>query len=185
LRAAGWRIEGAVADEPKLLIVGAPHTSYYDFVLAKLTAAAVGAPFSWVGKKSLFPRPVAPLVKWLGGIPVDREASEGFVGAMVTEFRRRDRFYLALMPEGGLRKRTRWRTGFYYIASAAEVPILLIAFDWGRRTVRIGPMLHPADDLTAEDAVERLKAHFEGVSGRRGSKPLAGATTTRADDHGT
>jgi len=184
LRAAGWRIEGTVADEPKLVIVGAPHTSYYDFVLAKLTAAAVGVRFSWVGKKSLFPRPVAPLVKWLGGIPVDREASEGFVGAMVTEFRRRDHFYLALMPEGGLRKRTRWRTGFYYIASAAEVPILLIAFDWGRRTLRIGPMLHPGGDLTAEDAVDRLKAHFEGVSGRRGLQPLADATATLGD-HGT
>jgi 1-acyl-sn-glycerol-3-phosphate acyltransferase len=184
LGAVGWRIEGEVPDEPKLVVVGAPHTSYYDFLLAKLTSAAVGARFSWVGKKSLFPRPLAPLVRLLGGIPVNREAPEGFVAAMVEEFRRRDHFYLALMPEGGLRHRTRWRTGFYYIAWEAEVPILLIAFDWGQRTMRIGPMFRARDDTGAEEAVERLKAHFEGVRGRRRSQSRVDALAG-ADDRGT
>ena len=99
----GWRIEGHVPDEPKLLLLGAPHTSYFDFVLTKLTAWAVGVRLSWVGKKSLFPGPIAPLVRWAGGIPVNRATSEGFVERMVEEFQQRDRFYLALMPEGGIR----------------------------------------------------------------------------------
>ena len=171
-------------DEPKLVVVGAPHTSYYDFVLAKLTSAAVGARFSWVGKRSLFPRPIAPLVRWLGGIPVNREAPEGFVAAMVDEFRRRDHFYLALMPEGGLHHRTRWRTGFYYIASEAEVPILLIAFDWGQRTMRIGPVFRARDDIGADEAVERLKAHFEGVHGRRRLPSRVGTPAAETGDRG-
>ncbi len=124
LRLGGWRIDGTVPDEPKLLLLGAPHTSYFDFVLTKLTAWAVGVRLSWVGKKSLFPRPIAPLVRWYGGIPVNRETSEGFVAEIVAEFRQRDRFYLAMMPEGGIRT-SRWRSGFYHIAQGAEVPMLL------------------------------------------------------------
>jgi 1-acyl-sn-glycerol-3-phosphate acyltransferase len=165
LRLGGWRIDGTVPDEPKLLLLGAPHTSYFDFVLTKLTAWAVGVRLSWVGKKSLFPRPIAPLVRWYGGIPVNRETSEGFVAEIVAEFRQRDRFYLAMMPGGGIRT-SRWRSGFYHIAQGAEVPMLLIAFDWGQRTMRIGPMLTVTPDAIVDDEVERIKAHFEGVRGR-------------------
>jgi 1-acyl-sn-glycerol-3-phosphate acyltransferase len=165
LRVGGWRIEGAVPDEPKLLLLGAPHTSYFDFVLTKLTAWAVGIRLSWVGKKSLFPRPIAPLVRWFGGIPVNRATSEGFVDRMVEEFRKRDRFYLALMPEGGIHQ-SHWRSGFYHIARSADVPMLLVAFDWGRRTVRLGPTLTAQPEAATDDEIERVRAHFDGVRGR-------------------
>jgi 1-acyl-sn-glycerol-3-phosphate acyltransferase len=164
---AGWRVEGVVPDEPKLVLVGAPHTSQLDFVLTKLAEAAVGARFSWVGKKSLFPRPIAPIVRGLGGIPVNRDASEGFVDAMVEEFRRREQFVLAVMPAGRIAFPDQWRSGFYYIARGADVPLFLIAFDWGRRVVRLGPLLHVRPDVPYEGEVERIKAHFEGVQGRR------------------
>ena len=141
LELGGWRIEGEVPDEPKLLLVGAPHTTNLDFVLTKLTGGALGVRLSWVGKQALFPGPLATIGRSLGGIPVDRASSEGFVDAMVAEFRRRERFYLALMPAGSRATPDRWRSGFYYIARDAGVPILLVAFDWGRRTMRLGPML--------------------------------------------
>ena len=100
LRIAGWRIDGDAPGVPKLVLVRAPHTTNLDFVLAKLTAAALGVRLSWVGKASLFRGPFGWVGRRLGGIPVDRAASEGFVAAMVDEFRRRDGFYLALMPAG-------------------------------------------------------------------------------------
>lgn len=178
LRLAGWRIEGEVPDEPKLLLVGAPHTSQLDFVLTKLTAAALGVRLSWIGKKSLFPRPVAPVVRRFGGIPVNRDSSEGFVLAMVEEFRRHDRFYLALMPAGTITSPERWRSGFWHIAREAEVPMLLIAFDWGRRTMRLGPLLHPRPGAGVDDEVLRVKAAFDGVRGRGQRAPAEGLPQT-------
>jgi 1-acyl-sn-glycerol-3-phosphate acyltransferase len=173
LRLAGWRIEGEVPNEPKLLLVGAPHTSLLDFVLTKLTAGALGVRLSWVGKKALFPRPVAPLVRRYGGIPVNRASSEGFVPAMVEEFRRRDRFYLALMPEGTIAATSTWRSGFYHLAQQADVPMLLIGFDWGRRTMRIGPLVHAEAGASFEDEVERIRGLFAGVQGRSRRAPAA------------
>ena len=181
LRLTGWRVEGHVPDEPKLLLLGAPHTSYFDFVLTKLTAWTVGVRLSWVGKKALFPAPIAPLVRWAGGIPVDRATSEGFVERMVEEFQQRDRFYLALMPEGGIHK-DQWRSGFYHIALGADVPMLLVAFDWGRRTVRIGPMLTALPNAAVDDEIGRIQAHFAGVRGRARASAHADGTDARTGD---
>jgi len=167
LRIAGWRIEGEAPDEPKLVLVGAPHTTNLDFVLAKVTATALGVRLHWVGKRSLFPRWLAPLVRRLGGIPVDRESSAGFVESMVAEFRRRDRFYLALMPAGTRATPDRWHSGFYFIARDAGVPMLLIGFDWGRRTMRLGPTVRALPGASYEDEVAQIRAHFDGVAGRR------------------
>src|SRR4051812_26671197 len=166
LRIAGWRIEGEVPDEPKLVLVGAPHTTNFDFVLTKLTAAAVGVRLHWVGKQSLFPRWLAPLARRLGGIPVDRASSVGFVESMVAEFGRRDRFFLALMPAGSRATPDSWRSGFFYIAREAGVPMFLVGFDWGRRTMRLGPVLHALADAGYEEEVARIRRHFDGLSGR-------------------
>jgi 1-acyl-sn-glycerol-3-phosphate acyltransferase len=167
LRVAGWRIEGTVPDEPKLVLVGAPHTTNWDFLLTKLTAGALGVRLFWVGKQSLFPGWLAPLGRRLGGIPVDRASSDGFVDTMVAEFRRRDRFYLALMPAGSRSTPDRWRSGFYYIARDAGVPLFLVGFDWDRRTMRLGPVLDAPPGTRYEDEVARIQANFEGLTGRR------------------
>ena len=169
LRVVGWRIEGDAPDEPKLVLVGAPHTTNLDFVLTKLTAGALGVRLHWVGKKSLFPRWLAPLARRLGGIPSTATSSVGFVDAMVAEFRRRDRFYLALMPAGSRATPDRWRSGFYYIARDAGVPMLLVGFDWGRRTMRVGPMLQALPDAAYEDEVAqdpRALRRPDGATGR-------------------
>jgi 1-acyl-sn-glycerol-3-phosphate acyltransferase len=175
LRLAGWRIEGEAPDEPKLVLVGAPHTTNLDFLLAKLTAGALGVRLHWVGKSSLFPRWLAPLVRRLGGIPVDRATSAGFVESMVAEFRRRDRFYLALMPAGSRATPDRWHSGFYYIARDANVPMLLIGFDWGRRTMRVGPTVRALPEASYEDEVARIRGHFEGLTGRSAGAACAPA----------
>lgn len=173
LRLARWRVVGAVPQEAKLVLVGAPHTTNLDFLITKLAAASLGVRVSWVGKKSLFPGPLAPLVRRLGGIPVERSSSEGFVEAMVGEFRRRDRFYLALMPAGSRATPDRWRSGFYYIAAGAGVPVLPVVFDWTGRTLRLEPVLRldPASEYESELA--RVRAVFEGVRGRVRRVPTA------------
>jgi 1-acyl-sn-glycerol-3-phosphate acyltransferase len=163
----GWHIEGEVPNEPKLVLVGAPHTTNWDFLLTMLTAGALGVRLSWVGKQSLFPGVLAPLGRALGGIPVERETSQGFVDAMVAEYRRRDGFYLALMPAGTRSNPGRWRSGFYYIARDAGVPLFLVGFDWGRRTMRLGPLLHADPNASPEDEIEGIRAHFDGLKGRR------------------
>ena len=167
LSIAGWRIEGEVPDEPKLVLVGAPHTTNFDFVLTKLTAGALGVRLFWVGKQSLFPAWLAPLARRLGGIPVDRTSTAGFVEAMVAEFQRRDQFYLALMPAGSRATPDRWRSGFYYIARDAGVPMFLVGFDRARRTMRLGPMLNARPDAAYEDDVARIRMHFDGMTRKR------------------
>jgi hypothetical protein len=181
MRLAGWRIEGEIPDEPKLVLVGAPHTTNFDFAVTKIAAAAVGVRISWVGKKSLFPGPVGWLGRRLGGIPVDRAASTGFVDAMADEFRRRDRFYLALMPAGSRSTPDSWRSGFYYIARAADVPIVPIGFDWAHRTVRLGPVIRLRPDGRYDDDVAAIRSHFDGLTGlRRRAAPHVAVQESRA-----
>lgn len=172
LRLAGWRVAGEVPNEPKMVLVGAPHTSMLDFVLTKLTAASLGARLSWVGKQQLFRPPFAALLRWLGGIPVDRQAAHGFVETMVAEFRRRDGLLLAIMAEGTRAAPGQWRSGFFYIAQGADVPMLLVAFDYGRRTMRLGPALRARG--TFESELPRIQLHFQDIRGRRDGARHAG-----------
>jgi len=159
----GWRIRGALPNLPRMVLIGAPHTSNWDFVVAMATAYALGVRVSWVGKIELFRPPLGMLFRWLGGVPVDRSASSGFVEQMVAEFRRRRQFVLALAPEGTRRAVTTWRTGFYYIAAGAGVPIVLVTFDSGRRLLHLGPALTPSGDITADMA--RIRSLYAGILG--------------------
>ena len=159
----GWRIQGALPNVPRMVLIGAPHTSNWDFVVSMATAWALGVRVSWVGKQELFRTPLGSFFRWLGGVPVDRRASSGFVEQMVAEFRRRSPFALAVAPEGTRRAVTKWRTGFYYIAVGADVPIVLVTFDRARRLLHLGPALSPSGDLTADLA--RIRSLYDGILG--------------------
>lgn len=173
LALAGWRLEGTVPTDAKLLLVGAPHTSNLDFAITKLAAASLGVRVSWVGKKELFPPLLAPLVRRLGGVPVDRSASQSFVEAMVAEFGRREQFYLAVMPAGSRANRVGWRSGFYHIAVGASVPVFPVVFDWGQRTLRLGPAGWLDPDAGYEAELARVQAAFAGARGRGGTRRLS------------
>lgn len=150
----GWRVTGAFPNEPKMVMIGAPHTTNWDFVVALAAAFSLRLGFSWVGKQVLFRAPFGWWFRWLGGIPVDRRASHGFVQQMVGEFERRPQFLLAIAPEGTRKAVERWKTGFYHIAVAARVPVLLVTFDYARKAVHVGPVVTPTGDLTAD--MERI-----------------------------
>lgn len=150
LRLAGWRIEGTLPPQPKYVAVGAPHTSNWDWALLIFASGVLGFKPYWMGKKELFPRPFDGLMRWLGGIPIDRSAPRGLVEQVADAFRAHDEFVVVITPEATRARGSRWKSGFYRIAEAAGVPILLIYVNYPARRIVLGPTLDPSGDLEAD-----------------------------------
>jgi 1-acyl-sn-glycerol-3-phosphate acyltransferase len=154
-----WRVDGNFPDLRKFVVIVAPHTSNWDFVvgIAAYLALEIGA--TWFGKHTLFRWPLGPLLRSFGGIPVVRNRPTNVVDLYVAEFARRDRMVLAIAPEGTRSRVTEWKTGFYRIALGAGVPIVPVAFDFGTRAVRIFPPFAPTGNL--EEDVAHLRGLFD------------------------
>ena len=167
LATMGWRLHGAVPDHPRLIAIGAPHTSNWDFVLVMATAFALGLEIHWLGKHTLFRPPTGWLMRRLGGIPVDRAVSSGVVARSAETVRTRKQMFLCIAPEGARRRVRRWRTGFYHIAREAKAPILLCYLDNRRRIVGFGPVLTPGGELDADMAT--IRKFYSRFRGRRGT----------------
>jgi len=165
LRLAGWRFEGEFPDVPKLVICVVPHTSNWDFVIGYAAKMSLNLRASWLGKDSLFWGPLGPLMRSMGGIPVDRSAPHGVVGQAADWFGSSAKLMLGIAPEGTRKKVERWKMGFYHIARRAGVPILPVALDWGTRRVRLGPPLTPSANESAD--LELLLEFYRRVRGRR------------------
>ena len=161
----GWDVTGEIPNLPKLVIIAAPHTSNWDFVVGVAAKLALRLDVMWLGKDTLFRGPLGGLMRRLGGHPVDRSASHDVVKGVVQEFERRERLVLALAPEGTRKRVERWRTGFYHIAHAARVPIVPVALNFGEKQVQIGPMFVTTGDVDAD--IRALQQRFAGVRGRR------------------
>lgn len=164
LRLQSWRLDVTLPAAPKFVIVGAPHTSNWDFIYTLLLMHASGLKMHWIGKDSLFHWPVGGLMRRLGGIPVNRRTRNNFVQQIVDVFNRMERFTVAISPEGTRSKTGFWKTGFYYIALGAKVPIALAFIDYRERVVGIGPTLVPSGDIQAD--FERIKEFYTGKSGK-------------------
>ncbi len=174
MRLMGWRVEGRLPDLPRFVFVGAPHTSNADFFMTALTMARLGIDLHFVMKHTPFVGPVGWFLRWFGGIPLDRGRSRDFVAQMVDEFDSRDQFMLAIMPEGtrGSDSTAKgWRSGFYHIARGANVPLVMVVFDYGNRRMVVGPTVIPGPDYAA--ALPAIQAYFVGVKGRRPERTLA------------
>ncbi|GLH68200.1 lysophospholipid acyltransferase family protein [Geothrix edaphica] len=165
LRLAGWRIEGTFPAEPKFVTIVAPHTSNWDFALGVAVVFALELRVSWLGKHSLFQTPLRRFFFWLGGIPVDRRAAHGVVDACVKAFEGAPARLLALAPEGTRKGVSQWKSGFYRIAIAADVPIWPVGFDFRDHVVRLMPVFRPTGDLEAD--LPHIQALFNGVHGLR------------------
>jgi 1-acyl-sn-glycerol-3-phosphate acyltransferase len=160
----GWCVVEPPERPTHAVIVGYPHTSNWDGVVALLTKVALGLPANWVGKDTLFRWPIGGIMRRLGGIPIDRSAPRGFVAQMAAEFGARPRFLLVIAPEGTRRLTKGWKSGFYRIALAANVPVALAFVDYSRRQAGILTYLNmtgdPATDITA------IATHYEGRAGK-------------------
>jgi len=160
-----FNVEGAIPDVPRLVVIVAPHTSNWDFVVGMGTMFALDLRLNFLGKHTLFHPPMGAIFRWMGGIPVDRSSSHGVVGDAVRAFAASDRLMLAIAPEGTRRHVEHFRSGFLHIARGANVPLLLAAFDWHARCVRFGPPFALSDDIAADLA--RVEAFYAPIRGRR------------------
>jgi 1-acyl-sn-glycerol-3-phosphate acyltransferase len=160
----GWRVEGEVPNLPKFVVAVAPHTSNWDFVVGMAAMFALDLRLAFIGKDTLFRPPFGAMLRWMGGIPVDRSKPHGLVDDSVAAFSRMERRVLALAPQGTRNPAVKFRAGFLHIARGARVPVMLASLDYAAKCVRLGPTVSPGDDVEAERA--RLEAHFAGVRGR-------------------
>ncbi len=161
----GWKVTGRFPTElDKGVFIVVPHTSNVDFFLGLLIRKVWNEEINWVGKKSLFKKPYGWLFKWLGGAPIDRSKNNDTVSATAAVFEERKRFRLTIAPEGTRKKVNKWKTGFYYIAKAAEVPIVLVAFDFGNKQIKVSKPRFTTDDKEADFKI--YEAFFKGVKGK-------------------
>jgi 1-acyl-sn-glycerol-3-phosphate acyltransferase len=155
LKVFGWRLEGRLPDVDKLVVIAAPHTSNWDLPALLSLAFSLRARPCWLGKHTLFRWPLGFLFRWMGGIPVYRSASQNMVAQSVEMFRNSENLILTIPPEGTRSKVSHWKTGFYYIALGAEVPIAMAFIDYKRKVSGVGPTLHPTGDIEADMEVIR------------------------------
>ncbi|MFM1878480.1 MAG: hypothetical protein RLZZ241_1346 [Bacteroidota bacterium] len=149
-RILGWTISGPIPDVPKCIFAVVPHTHWIDFLMGLLVREVLGIQINYIGKDSLFKPPFGWFFRWTGGAPVDRRGGLNNVQAIASIFKNREVFRLGLSPEGTRKKVARWRTGFYHIAMEAKVPIFLVAFDFGHKSIRISEAQHPTGNLEAD-----------------------------------
>lgn len=164
LRVGGWTAIGGIPDAPKAVIVAAPHTSNWDGFWALVYKVAIGADVHFFAKKSLFWFPLGTILRALGGIPLDRSRASSAVQQAIERFEREDSFYFGLAPEGTRTRKPGWKSGFYRIATGANVPIYLGMLDFSNKRIGIGPRL----DLTGDQDkdLEAIRAFYADIKGR-------------------
>ncbi len=170
LRLIGWRIEGPVPDLPKMVVIGAPHSSNYDFIVAMATMFSLGLNLNIMGKHTLFNWPMGGFMRWCGLIPINRSAAHGVVGESVVALKNAERMWIGIAPEGTRSSHgAQWKSGFWQIARQADLPILPIAIDYAARTVRFGTPLRPSPDIDTD--MVYLSKFFGGTRGARRTIP--------------
>jgi 1-acyl-sn-glycerol-3-phosphate acyltransferase len=161
----GWTIKGSIAPElKKCVMIVVPHTSWHDFYLGVFTRGITQLEMNFVAKKELFRFPLGYFFKWMGGAPLNRQKNENKVEAIAKVFESKEVFRLAIAPEGTRKKVSEWKTGFYYIAVKANIPIIPVAFDYGKKTVFIHDPYFPTNDI--EKDIRFLEKYYVGVVGK-------------------
>jgi 1-acyl-sn-glycerol-3-phosphate acyltransferase len=166
LKAAGWRIEGSLPERArKSVLIAAPHTSNWDLPMTLMVAFALELRPRWMGKASIFRWPFGPLMRWLGGIAVDRSQSTHLVASSAQAIGEAKEALQLIVPPEGTRSKTRhWKTGFYYIAHTAQVPIVMAYMDYANKRSGLGPLFEPTGDIDADMA--RIKAFYQPFRGK-------------------
>jgi 1-acyl-sn-glycerol-3-phosphate acyltransferase len=163
MRLAGWRIEGELPNLPKFVLIGAPHTSNWDFVLFLGVIFSLRANVRFMGKAELFRFPIGWFFRYCGGVPVDRKKSTGLVEQMVKVSNESENFILTIAPEGTRHGVAEWKRGFYHIAKSAGIPIVMAVVDGRHKTVRIGQVFYPTENIEAD--MKAIQGFFSGVVG--------------------
>ncbi len=161
----GWKLIGSFPkNTQKYVLIGVPHTSKMDFVIGMLVKLMTKEKINFIGKSSLFKAPFGFFFRALGGTPVDRSKSNNLVDAIIHIFNSKKEFRLAMSPEGTRKKVNKWKTGFYYIAKGAKVPVVLFTFDFGKKQVALSAPYHLSDDK--EKDFNYFYNYFKDVKGK-------------------
>jgi 1-acyl-sn-glycerol-3-phosphate acyltransferase len=168
LKLAGWKVEGRLPSEAhRSVLIAAPHTSNWDLPYTLMVAFALRLNVYWMGKSGIFTFPFRGLMMWLGGVPVNRHQASNLVAASAQALRETGDggpIQLIVPPEGTRSKTRYWKTGFYYIAQSAQVPIVLAYLDYHRKVGGLGPLFQPSGDI--ETDMQSIKAFYADIKGR-------------------
>ncbi|WP_053980134.1 1-acyl-sn-glycerol-3-phosphate acyltransferase [Marinagarivorans algicola] len=164
LKLLGWTVEGELPNEPKLILAGAPHTSNWDFVFSMLVVLTLGLKASYLMKKEAFFWPFAGLFKWLGGVPVARGRNGGMVESLAGWFTEQEACWLMITPDGTRRKVKSYKTGFLRVAELAQVPVMLVSWDYASKRVVLEKVWATTGDHEADCQAIRqyLTSRYEG-----------------------
>lgn len=168
LRLFGWRIEGNLPNLRKFVLIVAPHTSNWDFIIGFMVYLALQLETIWLAKHTALRGPLGPLGRYFGGVAIDRTRAGNVVQAYIDEFAKRDRMVLTLTPEGTRSRVSDWKRGFHHVARGAGVPIVPVALDFSRRRAVLGGPIFPTDDYAADLA--RIKPFFKAEMAKDPSK---------------
>jgi 1-acyl-sn-glycerol-3-phosphate acyltransferase len=170
LKLAGWKVTGCLPPNcEKSVFIAAPHTSNWDLPFTLMVAFSLRLHIYWMGKEQLFKPPFRGLMMWFGGIPVDREKSSNLVAASAEAIKAAAGPLQLVVPPEGTRSKTRyWKTGFYYIAVGAQVPIVMAYMDYANKTSGLGPVFHPTGDIDADMAT--IKAFYAPFKGKNATQ---------------
>ena len=161
---SGWDVVGQVPVGGKFVLVGAPHTSNWDFPFTLAAVFIFRLKISWLGKDTLFKKPFGGVMRWLGGIPVDRDSEHGVVDQIANQLRESDRLVVAIGPSGTRKKKDYWKSGFYWIAHTAQVPILCGYLDYSRKEACLGLSFVPTGDIKKD--MDRIRDFYQGIQGK-------------------
>ena len=164
LTANGWHSTGELPTLPRLVLIAAPHTSNWDLVFMLAIAWDMGFEVRWIGKHTLFQGPLGPLMRWTGGLPIDRSKRANQVDQAAAAIRGAEKILLAIAPEGTRSRAPHWKSGFYHIALAAHVPILCGFLDYENKVGGFGPLVEPTGDLETDFA--KLRAFYGPIKGK-------------------
>jgi 1-acyl-sn-glycerol-3-phosphate acyltransferase len=170
LKLTGWKVQGSLPPEcAKSVFIAAPHTSNWDLPNTLMVAFALRLNIYWMGKEQIFKPPFRGLMMWLGGIPVNRQQATNMVAASVEAIEAADGPLQLIVPPEGTRNKVRhWKTGFYYIALGAKVPIVMAYMDYDKKISGLGPVFVPSGDIEAD--MVKIKAFYAPFKGKNASQ---------------
>ncbi|MBI2968693.1 MAG: 1-acyl-sn-glycerol-3-phosphate acyltransferase [Bacteroidetes bacterium] len=161
----GWKVIGRFpAGIWKSVVIVAPHTSNWDFIVGVIAAKIIDLKYRFLGKKEIFVPPFSAFFRWLGGIPVERTKHTNLVDFVVDIFHKTDDLILGMSPEGTRKKINKWHSGFYYIAFKAKVPIVTVYMDYNKKEVGFGPVLNPSGDYLHD--IEILRNFYRTITAK-------------------
>ena len=162
---SGWTIKGKVPDEERIVIIAAPHTSNWDFILAMLAIFGLNIKVRWLGKNSIFKPGFKKFFEWLGGIPVYRDNPSSLIENVVNIVKKERSIVIAMTPEGTRKKVKRWKTGFLRIAKQTHSKILLISIDAPTKSIEIGKIFNPTGNSEEDLAyIQKYYSTFRGIN---------------------